>query len=281
MNDITTKISRQAKDIIQKYTSGLFRNATLEFYGIKTAKIKELINVELPVVEVGENSTDFIFLLEDDTYLHFEFQSAYNKSDLLRFAMYDLRLYERDKRDIKTVIIYSADVKQAAAELKTGSLVYAPDSVMMCEYDGNALYAKLEAKLKAEQDLTDTDMLNLIFLPLMRHDIAKAELAKQSIKLAQTIPDKHKRDVCIASAVAFMERYLSESETNNILEVLKMTRIWDRLLADALADKTTEIAKEIAKKAVSEGASIEFISKITGLDTDTIKALHEQDEYEK
>ena len=54
---LETKISKHTNDIIQKYASGLFKNASLEFYGIKTARIKELVNVELPVVEVGGSSS--------------------------------------------------------------------------------------------------------------------------------------------------------------------------------------------------------------------------------
>ena len=90
---LETKISKQYRDLIQKHVSGLFRDSALEFYGIKTARIKELINVELPDVVVKGSSTDFIFLLEDDTYLHLEFQTTYNVSDLIRFAAYDLRLF--------------------------------------------------------------------------------------------------------------------------------------------------------------------------------------------
>ncbi|MDR1689667.1 MAG: hypothetical protein LBS21_13815 [Clostridiales bacterium] len=73
-----SKVSKQVKDLIQKYTSNLFKDATLEFYGIKTAKIKELINVELPEVTVKAYGMDIVFLLEDNAYLHFEFQSTYN-----------------------------------------------------------------------------------------------------------------------------------------------------------------------------------------------------------
>ena len=93
-------------DIIHKYTSALFRDASLDFYGIKAARIKELINVELPVVEVRDKSTDIVFLLENDRYLHLEFESSYSKEDLVRFAVYDLLLYERDGRQIDTVVIY-------------------------------------------------------------------------------------------------------------------------------------------------------------------------------
>jgi hypothetical protein len=40
VNGIETKISIHNKDIISKYTSGLFKSAILEYYGIKSkAKI--------------------------------------------------------------------------------------------------------------------------------------------------------------------------------------------------------------------------------------------------
>ncbi len=265
MNKLDTKISRQARDIIQKYASGLFKDTTLEFYGIKAARIKELINVELPVIEVADSSTDYIFLLEDDTYLHFEFQTAYNKSDLTRFATYDIRLYERDSRKVITVIIYSSEVKKAAAMLEVGSLVYSPQKVMMIDYDGNAIYTELEGKIKSGQTLLDTDMLNLIFLPLMKHNIPKNELAAKSIGLAQTIPDKTRRDICIASIFAFGSKYLNVSEAHKLLEVLRMTDLATMMIEER------EI--EIAKKMLKRGTPLDVLAEDTGLDESTIKQL--------
>ena len=269
MRKLNIKISKHKKDIIQKYTSGLFRDATLEFYGVKSAKIKELINVDLHVVEVADMSTDFVFLLEDNTYLHFEFQTAYSKNDLIRFANYDLLLYQRDKRELQTVVIYSSDVKTAAAELKVGSLVYTPDIVMMYDYDGNAIYAELETKLKAGQELSDADMLNLIFLPLMRNDIPKAELAEKSIELAKTIQDETKRNACIASTVAFMEKYLNDSDRKRILGVIKMTKIIEMLI--------TEEMIEVAKRMLAKNKPIEEIAEFTELDIETVQSLQEQE----
>jgi len=69
VKNLNTKITKHVNDVIQKYTSGLFRNTALEFYGIKAAPIKEMINPEVPVVEVSGSSADVVFLLEDDTYL--------------------------------------------------------------------------------------------------------------------------------------------------------------------------------------------------------------------
>lgn len=272
VNSLNTKVSQHANDIIQKYASGLFRNATLEFYGIKTPKIKELINVELPIIEVGESSSDFIFLLEDNSYLHFEFQTTYNKSDLTRFAYYDLRLFECDGRNITTVIIYPSGVKKADTELNIGSLLYNPNKIMMIDYNGNAIYEELENKIRDGNILDDVDMLKLIFLPLMKTDMSRDVLTVNSIKLAQTIPDSIKRNACIAADFAFGSKYLTESDWEKIKEVIKMTDLATMLIEDAIQDDRIEIAKSMLK----DKANIDFISKHTKLGKSIIQELQEE-----
>ena len=54
--------------------------------------------------------------------------------------MYDLRLYERYKRKVQTVVIYSSDVKKTPPNLNTGALIYIPDIVLMNKYDGGVIY---------------------------------------------------------------------------------------------------------------------------------------------
>ena len=55
---------------------------------------------------------DVVFLLDDDSYLHFAFVTGHNSKDaMLKSAGYDIRLHERDGRDVYSVIIYTADVK--------------------------------------------------------------------------------------------------------------------------------------------------------------------------
>jgi cyanate lyase len=263
------KISKQAKDLIQKHASGLFKDSTLEFYGIKSARIKELINVELPVVEITDNLMDFVFLLEDDTYLHIEFQTSYNERDLMRFAAYDIRLYERDGRPISTVIIYTANVPNAADSINIGSLVYSPQRIMMKEYDGDTVYRGLTAKIEAGQDITDTDMLNLIFLPLMMHTIDSGELAVKSVQLAQRIPDTTKRNACIAAAFAFGSKYLNVSKIKKLLEALKMTDLATMLMEEAEEKRAIIIARRLFKK----GLSVQEIAEATGLDESTVQKL--------
>jgi hypothetical protein len=185
--------------------------------------------------------------------------------------MYDLRLHERDKKKVETIIIYSANVRKASNNLTIGSLKYTPTNVMMYEYDGNAVYTELETKLKNGQDLTDKDMINLIFLPLMRGDMPTKEAAKKSVEMAQTIKDKNKRDACIASTVACMSKYLNSYEITNILEVLKMTDIFTIALKEALTDSMTAEYLKIIKNALKKGLSLNDIADLTELDIEEIE----------
>ncbi|MCL2357701.1 MAG: hypothetical protein FWC70_11240 [Defluviitaleaceae bacterium] len=221
-------------------------------------------------MEVGGGAADVVFLLMDDDYLHFAFETGHSgKKALVRCASYDLRLFKRDGRTIHTVVIYTADVKSKPEGLSIGSLAYTPDVILMGEYDGNTIFAELEAKIKAGQELTDLDMLNLVLLPLMRHTMPRRELAAKSIELAQTIPDTTKRNACIAAAFAFASKYLNEDETQKLLEVLRMTDLGTMLVLDAVKDEKMETVKN----ALHEGIPIRSISRITGIDEATIRRI--------
>ena len=263
------QITKHVNDVIQKHAIMLFRDATLEFYGIKTAPIVELINPELPTIQVSGGAADIVFLLADGSYLHFAFETGYSRSKLIQILGYDSRLYERDGRTVHTVVIYTSDVKTKPAGLKIGSLEYNPDIIMMGDYDGDVVYAELETKIKNNQELSDSDMLNLVLLPLMKHTIPRSDLAANSIKLAQAIPDATKRTACIAAAFAFADKYLDRTEMNKLMEAIRVTELAVMLVEDAVNDITTEIAKN----AIREGLSIDVIKRLTGLDESTIKDL--------
>ena len=188
-----SKVSKHANDIIQKYASALFRNAALDFYGINVAPIKELANPELPVIVVEGGSADVVFLLLDDSYLHLAFQTGHSsKGAMIKGASYDIRLFERDGRAVHTAIIYTHEVKSKPPGLKVGSLEYSPDVILMNDYDGNVIFSAIEAKIRAGTELTDTDLLSLVLLPLMKHAKSRLELATDAIRLAQAIPDPAK-----------------------------------------------------------------------------------------
>ena len=263
------EITKHVNDVIQKYTCALLRDIMPEFYGFKTGKVKELINPELPEIKVKGGGTDVVFLMEDESYLHIGFESGKDGDDIIRHLDYDVRLIQRDGRTVNTIIVYTADVKTAPEVIQSDTLEYKPHIILMHDYDGNDIFTKLEAKLKAGQELTDADILNLIFLPLMRHTIPRQELVEKSIALAKTISDVGKRNACTAAAFAFASKYLDEAETAKILEVLKVTDLGTMLVMD----KLTEVARRLLQRGMSIGAIVED----TGLEESTVKRLLQEE----
>ena len=67
---MNTEISYHNNDVLMKVLAEQFRNKTLDVFGIKTAKIKALLPSAHPTIDAKETRSDIIFLLEDDTLLH-------------------------------------------------------------------------------------------------------------------------------------------------------------------------------------------------------------------
>ena len=268
------KVARQWKDIIQKYVSALYKDSVLEFYGIKTAKVKELISANLPEVDVRDSGTDQVLLLENDTYLHLGFETGYHKKVLIRHLEYDVRLYARDGREIKTVIVYTSDVKEIPPPLRIGpDITYSPSAVLLVKYDGDAIIAKIEAKVKAKEQLSNQDIIELTFLPFMKTVIPRSEMAYKVVTLAKSIPDGEKQEACLATTIAYASKMLSKADIKRLLEVIRMTNLaiaidevfgeeareqerqkWEKIVAEKdaiVAEKDAIVAKKdaiVAKK---------------------------------
>jgi hypothetical protein len=296
--DKSIEISKKNKDIIQKNASNLFRNTTLEYFGVKSARIKEMINVELPVVEVGESAMDSVLLHEDGSLTHFEFTTEYKEDDLPRFCVYDARLHKRERKKIQTIIIYSSNVKTIDENLEIGVLSYRPVNVMMSGFNGNDIYKDLEEKLKSGGKLTEADMLNLVFMPMMKWDesgLSRKDVTVKAIEMAKTLAVDVKRTACIASAVVFSHKYLNENELKQMLGVIRMTDLGvilmeegfgkgiekgiqeglEKGLEEGLEKGRLEKAIEAAKNLLGFGDSIEKVSKVMDLPIEKVKEIND------
>ena len=68
-------IAYQAKDILFKAMSEMFKDQVLDMYGLKFPKIISMLPNEFPAVKVDEKRADNVFLLEDGTILLLEYES--------------------------------------------------------------------------------------------------------------------------------------------------------------------------------------------------------------
>ncbi|WP_330409807.1 hypothetical protein [Romboutsia maritimum] len=77
------------EDFIMKRAMDIFAEEGLKFFGIDK-KVKISGPTELVVLDSKNMYMDYTFLMEDDSYIHFEFQTT-NKGveDLMRFRTYE------------------------------------------------------------------------------------------------------------------------------------------------------------------------------------------------
>jgi predicted transposase/invertase (TIGR01784 family) len=272
---MTTKISHQNNDITLKAMAEHFKDKTLEVFGLKTARIKGLMPTALPVVEAKENRTDVIFLLEDDTLLHLEFQTTRSsKEDLKRFMYYDARIASSQEHLINTAIIYSGKIEQAPDTLVCGSINFQVTNVYMKSYDGDKEYEAIRNKIENKEQLEETDYLKLIFLPLMKSRHSEEEQALKVAELAKSkcVPEKAGNFI-IAAIVVITDKFMSEANKKRLLEVLSMTQIEQWIREEGRAEGKIEGKIEIALLAIKKGLSVDDITDITGLDKSTILEL--------
>ena len=273
---LETRISGHNKDIIMKATAEMFKDRTLEMLGLKTARIVDVMPTVLPVVEAAEKRVDFVFLLEDETLLHLEFQTTVPEELLRRVAFYGARIVERHNRDVNTAIIYSGRVDNAPDLLQKGSLTYRVTNVYLKTMDGDAEYDRMKAKNEGGEALDEADLQKLIFLPLMKSKKPEAEMAIQAAELAKASKNKH-TSFAIGAIVAITDKFLPEGYKKRLLEVLRMTQIEQWLREEGreegLKEGRLEGKLEDARNALRKGFSPEDIAEITGLPLDTILKL--------
>jgi predicted transposase/invertase (TIGR01784 family) len=277
-----TEITHHSNDILMKCMAENFKDKTLAFFGLKTPRIAGLSPTALPAIEARETRTDIVFLLEDDTLLHLEFQTTVSKEDMKRFMLYDARITSREEhaRVINTAVIYSGNIQQAPEILDCGSIFYRVTNVYMKDYDGDAEYKKLHQKITAEEILDEEDLMKLVFLPLMKSRKKIEERAVQSLELARRLKDDKQRVFAMSGIIVVTDKHLTEEYKKRLMEVLQMTQIeqWikEEGREEGKKEGKKEREKEIARTALKEGAEVEFVVKITGLDKQIVLKLKEE-----
>lgn len=132
---------------------------------------------------------------------------------------YDALLYHKDKRNIKTVVIYSADIKEVQSHLDIGSIKYNIFPIYMTNYNGDQVLEDIRHKINSNIELTNQDIMNLTFAPIMGGIKHKAERAIESIELVKNVHDEHQRLRSITMLYAFIEKF-GDEETKKKFKVL-------------------------------------------------------------
>ncbi|MFR5948200.1 MAG: DUF4351 domain-containing protein [Clostridium sp.] len=234
--------------------------------------------------------------MEDDTYIHFEFQTTNKgKSDLRRFRVYEAVLSLQKDKDVTTYVVYSGNIKNAKDTLETGINKYKVKSIFMSDKNGDLIVEELEKKVKNKENITKQELVALTFTPIMGGKLTKAEKIIKSIRIVKSSENEYKYDI-ESMLYAFADKFLSGKDLQKVKEEISMTELGRMLIEDGIEKgrkegiekgKSETLIKLLIKKFgfLSE----EYKSKISNLSKDTIdiilmeifdiKSINELDKY--
>ena len=195
------------EDLIMKKAMDVFAEEGLKFFGINQ-KVKDSSSTEIVVLEALNLHMDYTFLMENDTYIHFEFQTTNKgKSDLRRFRVYEAVLSLQKDKDVTTYVVYSGNIKNAKDTLETGINKYKVKSIFMSDKNGDLIVEELEKKVKNKENITKQELVALTFTPIMGGKLTKAEKIIKSIRIVKSSDNEYKYDI-ESMLYAFADKFL-------------------------------------------------------------------------
>ena len=242
--------------------------------------------------------------MEDDSYIHFEFQTTNKgKLDLRRFRVYESVLSLQKDKDVTTYVVYSGNIKSAKDTLETGINKYKVKSIFMSDKNGDLIVEELENKVKNKENITKQELVALTFTPIMGAKLTKAEKIIKSIRIVKSSDNEYKYDI-ESMLYAFADKFLKGKDLQKVKEEISMTELGRMLIEDGRTEGRIEGRIEGRTEGRTEGKretlikllikkfgflSEEYKNKIGKLSNETIdiilmeifdiKSINELDKY--
>jgi hypothetical protein len=259
----------QYEDIIMKNVMEFFKGDAVNFFGIQ----KRIIAVTRTELVHLEKRDDWVCETEDGELIHFEFQTTNKPEDLPRFMAADAILFFKEKKRVRTFVVYSGDIETAETTLDAGSIHYTVNAFYLAGLDGDAMYGDLRRKINAGEPLAKRDLMAVVLLPLMKSSRDKGARLTQAVELSKQLPATDTQAQIQAMLALLAEKFvLDEEQLAKLKEMINMTAIEEMIRRD---DRI-----EVAKNLLSEGIMQDVIHKATGLPADLLRQLQADLEIE-
>ena len=244
------KINPQNYDLAFKEAFSIFEDKTLTFLGLDLPKIASFLETEFPEIETHDDTMDLNFQLDDGSILHLEEETHLSIDDLIRFAHYDLRLYQRYQTVIHTVVVTPASGTPGTKTLDTGTLHYRVHQVVLKRRDADAVLEKIRRALDVGEPVNE---LELIFLPLMESQLSNDTLLRETIQLERQLPDTAIGRKVILLTMVVANRIVDTEVLNEIWEEVRMLKIMQYAEEKGIEKGLEKGRKEGLEKGLEKG----------------------------
>ena len=211
-------------DFVFKDSFSLFKNDIGDFLKVELPGIDSYLETEFAEIETSAERMDLNFKLEDGSILHLEEEIEVSVDDLIRFASYDLKLYNRYRDRIRTIILCIKGYPAAEAAFNAGSLGYNTIVVNMSDKDGKEKMKELREKIEKGKEI---NYLELIFLPLMNSDQDMVKRVKETIELEDKLDaDQKFKNNLAALTIVLCDKFLSSENMIELWRDRKMVKFF-------------------------------------------------------
>lgn len=291
----------QHEDVALKTAFRYFSDVLLPYFGI-TKKAVGIEATELVHLDVKKFHEDFNFVMEDSSWVHFEFQSTNEGLDgLKRFRVYEAVASYQNKVAITTYVLFSGKIKKPMAEFTEGVNTFRIVPVIMQNSNADQLIAELKRKQKCGEELTKEDLVPLTLCLLMGGEMSLRDRVKAAYQITQEAVSVGQEELDKIETVLYVmaDKFLDAIEMNELMEVIGMTQLGQKLVRRGIEqgieqglerglEQGLERGKEEGKKEGKEEERLEIaqnliglldvqiIAERTGLSLETVLKLSEQ-----
>ena len=237
-----------------------------DVFGIKGSKFVSL-DGNIKEIQIDRLSTDFVYEVDEDHIVHFEFQTTNKADDIYRFQLYDVYLIGRYKKPVYTYVVYTNGITKVKSELHCGFTEYRIEPIYMSDLVADDVLNDIKAKIVNGEQLTTADIVKLEFTPLMSNNMDKEEVISTAIDISTDIADKDIRLECQTILIALSAK-LNVEFSNELERKMIMSPLGQKIFNEGRTKEKTEIAtnlldvlddKTIADKV---GLSIEEVIRL-------------------
>lgn len=233
------EIAYQNKDITSKLMAETLKGKSLAAFGLPELKIVDILPTNLPVIESNELRLDNLFLLSDGSLAIIDYESSFSRENFVKYLNYIARVIRRfavrrelkDLKQLKMVVIYTADVERAEERYDLGGLILIVESTYLIHLDGSQIYDRLKHKIDAGEKLAEEELMELMILPLtVKGKKRKQETIEKAVTLGKRLPDREGQLKVIAGILTFTDKVIDRAYAKKLEEEMQMTLVGQMLM---------------------------------------------------
>lgn len=222
-----------AEDIGMKAAGQSFGPSLLHYMGI-AGTILAPAPTEHVHLEVKQMYEDFNYIMDDQTWCHFEFESdSIKPADLRRFRQYEAITGFSYNVDVITHVVCSANTKNLISELHTGINTYHVNLIRFKDRNADEVFQKLDIMQKS--DYTPDDLLPVSFTPLMSGTTTlKDRILKAFTYLKEENNFVTKEELKKLQSILYLlaTKFLTKKEMDEVKEGMNMTYLGQLIFDD-------------------------------------------------